>query len=229
MQTLDEIGIALNTDRASLFKDPVDGEMKVGNDYLRHYDHNISSLRHEPALLIEMGIGYGDGAGSSIDMWEEYFTHRRMRIVAAGMEARHLSRAGDRVAIEVGDYGSAEFFETLGSKYANADLVIDDASHYWIDQIAALRGLFKYIKPGGLYIIEDIGTSFNEPVRAIYGEPSGSDAYAFVLALSTRLVGHRATHPLDATLPDCSGDIALLDAIDSVQMTRGTVMIRKKA
>jgi SAM-dependent methyltransferase len=220
MQTLDEIGISYNTDKASLFKDPRDGERKVGNDYLRHYDRNISNLRHEPALLIEMGIGYGDGAGSSIKMWEDYFTHRQMRIVAVDIEEAHRSLAGGRVAVEIGDCGSAKFLDELGSKYPNADVIIDDASHYWVHQVAALRGLFKYLKPGGLYIIEDIGTSFHESVRAIY---------AFVLALTTQRVGHRAPHPLDAQLPDCSGDSALLDAIDSLEMTRGTVVIRKKA
>ena len=229
MRTLDEIGISYNTDKASLFKDPRDDATKVGNDYLRHYDRNISNLRHEPALVIEMGIGYGDAAGSSIRMWEEYFTHRHMRIVAADIDEVHRNWAGGRVAVEIGDCGSAEFLNALGSKYPNADIVIDDASHYWIHQVAACRVLFNYLRPGGLYIIEDIGTSFHESVRAIYGAPGGPDAYAFVLALATRLVGHRGAHPLVAQLPDCSGDVALLDAIDSVEMTRGTVIIRKKA
>jgi SAM-dependent methyltransferase len=162
-------------------------------------------------------------------MWEEYFTHRHMRIVAADIEEAHRRLAGGRVAVEVGDCGSSEFLNALGSKYPDADVIVDDASHYWTHQIAALRELFKYLKPGGLYILEDIGTSFGQSVRAVYGGPGGPDAYAFVLALTNRLVGHRAGHPLDAQLPDCSGDEALLDRIDSVEMTRGTAMIRKKA
>lgn len=229
MQTLDEIGMAYNTDKASLFKDPSDGQVKIGNDYLRHYDRIIASLRHAPALVIEMGIGYGVGAGSSIAMWEDYFTHRHMRIVAVDIEETHRRFAGGRVAVEIGDCGSAEFLDALGSKYPNADVIIDDASHYWVHQIAALNVLFKYLKPGGLYILEDIGTSFGDIPRAVYGAPGGPDAYAFVLAVTSRLVGHRAGHPLEAQLPDCSGRHALLDAIDSVEMTRGTVMLRKKA
>tara|TARA_B100001093_G_scaffold187723_1_gene180294 strand:+ start:544 stop:1107 length:564 start_codon:yes stop_codon:yes gene_type:complete len=41
------------------------------------------------------------------------------------------------------------------------DIIIDDGSHKTKDQIVALDVLFKYVKNDGIYIVEDIHSSFN--------------------------------------------------------------------
>ena len=40
------------------------------------------------------------------------------------------------------------------------DIVIDDASHLGAASLAAYRALFSFIKPGGLYIVEDWTTGY---------------------------------------------------------------------
>ena len=221
--TLDEIGKSFNTDKASLYQD------KVGNNYLAHYEKEIKQHRHEPVLLVELGIGYGDGAGSSLRLWDEYFTHKDTRIVGVDIEPSHRRFAGGRISVEIGDCGSDIFLHELGSRYTGADLMIDDASHYWIHQVTAFSILFNYLKPGGLYIIEDLGTSFNEPVRAIYGAPGGPDAYTVLLSYAGRLVGNGFPHPLGEHLPDSLLDDTILAGIDSISLVRGAALIRKKA
>lgn len=36
------------------------------------------------------------------------------------------------------------------------DLVIDDGSHAVRDQVATLAALWSYVRPGGIYIVEDL-------------------------------------------------------------------------
>ena len=36
------------------------------------------------------------------------------------------------------------------------DIVVDDASHWDVHQLATLENLFPLVKPGGFYVIEDV-------------------------------------------------------------------------
>lgn len=225
---LDAIGQSRNTDKSSLFRDPRDGEIKIGNEYLRHYDGQLSPIRTDAILLIELGNGYGAEAGNSLRMWDEYFSHRKTRIVGVDIESVHKGLEGDRINIEIGDCGSADFLETIGSKYPDADVIIDDASHYWVHQCLAFNVLFRTLKPGGLYIVEDLGTSFGDEVREIYGAPGGPDMYSLLLAYATQVVGNGFPTPVARTLPTDVIVKAVANMIDSFTMVRGAVMIRKK-
>ena len=50
------------------------------------------------------------------------------------------------------------------------DVVIDDGSHLPLHQLVSFSNLIKCVKPGGLYVIEDIETSYwNRPNAEIYG------------------------------------------------------------
>ena len=227
-RTLDEIGRSQNTDKASLFRDPRDSQTKTGNDYLRHYDRELTSLRAEPLLLVELGIGYGAEAGNSLRMWDEYFTHRHAQIVGVDIESVHKAMAGDRISIEIGDCGSVEFLEQLAAAYPSADVIVDDASHYWTHQVTAFNTLFRALKPGGLYIVEDMGTSFGNEVREVYGAPGGPDMFAVLLTYASHLVGHSFPNPVSLHLPTESMVRQVADMVDTITMVRGAVLIRKK-
>lgn len=46
------------------------------------------------------------------------------------------------------------------------DLVVDDASHFYDQTKSTFKVAFPYVRPGGLYIIEDWQWSFHEPFQA---------------------------------------------------------------
>jgi len=52
------------------------------------------------------------------------------------------------------------------------DLIIDDGGHTMDQQITSLKHLWKAVKPGGYYILEDLQTSYLE---AYHGDPSAHD------------------------------------------------------
>jgi hypothetical protein len=41
--------------------------------------------------------------------------------------------------------------------FCDIDLIIDDGSHAALDQLATLDSTWPFLKPGGLYVIEDVG------------------------------------------------------------------------
>ena len=50
------------------------------------------------------------------------------------------------------------------------DIIIDDASHAHSHQIMALIKLFPLLKDGGIYILEDLGTSFGDCIDTWYDD-----------------------------------------------------------
>lgn len=50
-----------------------------------------------------------------------------------------------------------EFIAKAGMDF---DLIIDDGGHSMVQQITSLQHLWKAVKPGGFYILEDLQTSY---------------------------------------------------------------------
>ena len=119
------------------------------------YDRYLWPWRGEPITLLEIGIK----RGSSLHLWHEYFP--RARIFA--LDIRDCSAkvpASERIETFVGDQADEEFLGRVIAASGPLDLVIDDGSHYPADQRASLLALWPHLRPGGLYAIEDLATSY---------------------------------------------------------------------
>lgn len=136
---------------------------------------------------MELGVGVETASGRSLRLWDSYLTHLAARIIGVDIGEYARRHAGGRVTIEIGDCGSGTFISQLAARY-QPDIVLDDASHIWAHQILAFRLLFPVIKPGGLFIMEDIHTSFGS-LRPSFGREGEIDAYQFMLDYATHLVG----------------------------------------
>ena len=161
------------------------------HDYLRLYEFFLASLRGQNIVLMELGAGMPPTMGASFFMWEEYFPNAQIVGVDNKREAAKLSDGRPRLTIEVGDLGRAAFLEYLSGKH-EPDVIIDDASHKWAHQILAIETLFDSLKPGGVYICEDIHTSFGD-LRPKFG--NGEDAFSYISTLSALVCGDEKPHP----------------------------------
>ena len=60
-----------------------------------------------------------------------------------------------------GDQSSKVVMDQAIARFGIMDVIVDDGSHYPRHQIASFEYLFeKMLKPGGIYVVEDIQTSF---------------------------------------------------------------------
>lgn len=147
---LDEIGKKHGTEKSS---------MTGGIDYLRKYEFFLKGFKDEEFTLLELGIYHG----SSLKTWEEYFP--RARIVGVDIDAKAAQYAGGRIEVIIGDLSDETVLESLGR--LGASIILDDASHIWSHQLNALFNLYRTLPSGGLFILEDIQTSF-KPVSRYY-------------------------------------------------------------
>ena len=164
MSVLDELGIKHNTDKASLdrMREPSADLSKrpPGHNYLIKYEHFLRHLTHKSNItILELGAGPDWNIGASAYMWADYFPACNQIHIA---EIRPSSKKikTDRIHPRIGDLSNPRFLEELGE--TQWDFIIDDASHVWEHQKLALATLISSVKNGGIYVIEDIHTSFGK-------------------------------------------------------------------
>ena len=143
--SLDAIGLAQGTDKAS-----------AHHDYLRVYERFFHPLRNRPLNILEIGVL----GGASLRTWEAYFPHAR--IVGADINPIARRQHRGRVAIEIMDQSNLEDLVRVASRHGPFDIVIEDGSHLWDDQIVTLKALFPYVRAGGIYAVEDLQTNYGD-------------------------------------------------------------------
>ena len=130
---------------------------KIKHHYLEVYDPILSRWIDREVKLLEIGIH----KGGSLELWRDYFP----RGVIVGIDLRLPDGffPGERVQVFEGSQADTRFLSAVASKTApdGFDIIIDDASHIGELTRTTFWHLFDhYLKPGGLYAIEDWGTGY---------------------------------------------------------------------
>ena len=98
--------------------------------------------------------------GGSLAIWRDYFP--RSTILGVDLYPKVVA-LGPRVLFAQADQSSeADWAKALELLNRSPDLVIDDGSHRGPDTWAAFRYLYPRLRPGALYVIEDLHTSYWE-------------------------------------------------------------------
>ncbi|MFD9963228.1 class I SAM-dependent methyltransferase [Amycolatopsis sp. NPDC058986] len=127
--------------------------------YTPHYEHHFRPWQEEPVRILEIGIGgYGETEyqGGSLHMWQRYFR----RGLVFGVDITEKKVSGPRIRTFQGDQNDPEFLTGLADEIGPLDIVIDDGSHVSEHILTSFGTLFPLLKPGGLYVIEDLQTSY---------------------------------------------------------------------
>jgi hypothetical protein len=131
-----------------------------GRWYTPHYQKYFEPYREQAVKVLEIGIGgydLPDAGGESLRMWKHYF--RRGLIYGMDIFPKP-GVAESRVNVLQGDQGDERFLDSMARELGPFDIVIDDGSHISHHIIASFNALFPHVKPGGLYVIEDLASSY---------------------------------------------------------------------
>lgn len=145
---------------------------KWEHDYLAIYDQYFAPIRDKKITLLEIGFG----SGPSAHMWEEYFPAAELHyidILPLNIKDFHLS---DRSHLHIGHQADELLLYFLTNSIDGFDIIIDDGSHVTEEQIFTLEYLFPHVKSGGVYVIEDLHTSYWKDFggEGMPGEPKAS-------------------------------------------------------
>ncbi len=134
------------------------GCTKLGEGYMDLYEYYFSKVndwKNEEINVMEIGVLQGN----SLSMWHDYFT--KANIIGIDTDERCKQSENDRVKIHIGDQTDENFLNEV-CKDKQFEVIIDDGGHKMSQQIGSFKILWKYLKPGGLYIIEDLHTCYHD-------------------------------------------------------------------
>ena len=126
------------------------------HDFARVYDGFLSEWRDRPVRVLELGVY----EGASLRMWRDYFPQGEIHGVDIKRQA--VEHAGERIHVHVGDQKDPELLDRILAQSGPLDLVVDDGSHRYPEQRGSLMHLWPHVKAGGVYVMEDIHTSYLE-------------------------------------------------------------------
>ena len=150
---LDELGRKHGTDKSSLGKKG--GKENSGHDYLRMYSKFLEPRRDSARKVLEIGVQ----KGNSIRMWQEYFPFAT--IFGLDINPNALRTSGPRIEIRLVDQSDAAALSAFAAAEGPFDVIIEDGSHIWSHQITSLQTLLPHVTPGGVYVVEDLHTSYS--------------------------------------------------------------------
>lgn len=133
-----------------------------GHFYTQHYHHHFNSLRNEKINLLEIGIGgYDDPlkGGESLRMWQDYFPNARIYGIDIADKSSHDT---ERIKTFRGSQVDHQFLDRAVKEIGRVDIIIDDGSHINTHIIDTFKYLFPKLNNDGIYVVEDLQTSYWE-------------------------------------------------------------------
>ncbi len=206
--SLESIGLRNGTDKSSLV-----------HNYLHHYQAQLGLGRYPVRTVLEIGVL--DGA--SLRTWHEFMPDA----VIIGMDIDERCKAFEvlGIKVEIGDQGDVTQLVATAVAHGPFDLIIDDGSHFWSHQILTFETLLPFLRPGGLYILEDIDTSFGHYTE-IYGKPGTRSAAQYVARLGEYILSDPL---LDLTAEPDLRIRKFVSMIESITYIRRSALIRLRA
>lgn len=141
------------------------GTDKVTAHHYQHmYEKYLEPLRDEPLKMLEIGLGcdMSYGPGASYHTWLEFFPNVDLYYIEYDAECAEKWAANTTGAtIFTGDQADVAFLKKFLNETGGAfDVIIDDGGHTMVQQKTSIDILFDSVKPGGLYFVEDLATSY---------------------------------------------------------------------
>ena len=147
--------------------------------YINEWDRIFSPYHDLPINLFENGIQNG----GSLEIWAKYFTNAK-NIIGCDIDekCRELSFTDPRIALFVGDANSDEIQKQVLDSAPKYDIIIDDGSHRSSDVIRSFCRYYPHIEYDGIYVIEDLHTSYWEEFEGSLFNPGSSMSFLKHLA-----------------------------------------------
>lgn len=129
------------------------------DSYLEVYEDQFRPFKQQAVDLLEIGVQNG----GSLEIWSRYFPRART-LTGCDINPRcgGLQYADPRVQIIVGNANEQATFQAIASRSPAFDIIVDDGSHRTNDVISSFLTYFPLLKPGGIFIAEDMHCAYWE-------------------------------------------------------------------
>ena len=123
--------------------------------YHRHFQH----LRGKKDItILEIGVQNG----GSLAMWNDYFGSDCVTIYGIDIlsACKKMEDLYPNMKIFIGDQSNVEFLTSLKEQIPKLDIIVDDGGHLMNQQKTSFDHLYSHLKDDGVYLCEDLHTSY---------------------------------------------------------------------
>ncbi len=119
------------------------------------YDRVLAPLQGQTLSFLEIGVY----RGGSVRMWRD-FLGQGARVTFADIDPACKALELPGTEIRIGDQSDPAFLAALARDRGPFDLIVDDGGHQMAQQITSFTHLWPHLADGGLYVVEDVHTSY---------------------------------------------------------------------
>jgi hypothetical protein len=133
--------------------------------YPEIYDRHLSKFIGRESVVVEIGV---DGGGS-LQMWRQCFGPA-CTVHGIDIDPECLAFSGEGIIVHTGDQADRAMWNRFRANVPQIDILIDDGGHNPEQQILTLEEMLPHLRPGGVYICEDVhgcGNGFAEFAYAL--------------------------------------------------------------
>src|SRR5260370_5130194 len=138
--------------------------------YQRHFSKFVGREVH----VLEVGIY----SGGSLMMWKEFFG-TGCRVYGVDIDEACTAYKGDKIEVFIGDQADRSFWARVRQAVPTLDILIDDGGHYPEQQRITLEEMLPHLRPGGVYLCEDIHGASNPFAAYLQGFASSLHSMAW--------------------------------------------------
>lgn len=149
---LDRLFIKYGTDKSSKH-----------HNYSPHYESHFKELKSKKMKMLILGVGgyeFPDRGGGDLKAFSDYFPNSK--IYGLDMYDKSGIKLPARTKIFQGSQADGDFLTEIMKDVGILDVIIDDASHMNSLTIQSFRHLFPWLRSGGIYVMEDVESSWWE-------------------------------------------------------------------
>ena len=160
-----------NSDKGDIFCDQYVQPLKrnkkkiEAHGYSRIYEKFFFEKKNQNLNILELGSFYGNAAACL------YFYFKNSKIYSGDIYPDLFRYKSQRVVnFFIDSSNETSIKEKILDKNVNFDIVIEDAGHFFKNQIISLFMIFKKVKPGGIFIIEELDFPDTRKDMNLYNE-----------------------------------------------------------
>jgi hypothetical protein len=149
--------------------------------YFEIYHRHLAKFVGRDVNIVEVGVY----SGGSLGMWRSYFGPN-CHIHGVDIEDSCKVYENDYTRIHIGDQADRGFWRRFRQNVPIVDILIDDGGHLPEQQIATLEEMLPHLRPGGVFICEDVHETHNKFAAYAHGLGHGLNACEDRGALQTK-------------------------------------------
>lgn len=123
---------------------------------LRHYLPIYEAAFSSTERMLEIGVD----RGGSLRMWREYLPDATIVGIDINPKAERYADPQQDIHVRIGDQTDTRFLGRVLDEFGPFDTILDDGGHTPDQMISSFQYLFPRLKPGGVYLVEDVCANY---------------------------------------------------------------------